>query len=392
MDAVTFRRTSEGIFRDNRTPARPWVIRYRDTDGRIRKERTPDGTSKTVARRLLSERQRQVERATLLGLPTVQDLIAPREVPSLRQFAKEYMTHVEAMLTPATVRRYRSILDAKVLPALGDRTLTALTAGDIQRFADNRATEGAAPASVRQEILVLSAIYREARKREIIPADRNPVALVKKPTVENTVVRFLSADEEKEILARAPEPLRSAIVLAIHTGAREGELVRLTWADVRWEERAIVLRHTKAKKDRVVPLSDTAHETLRAMPRHVTCPHVFVTPDGLPYVRFNNTVWRRILRDAGIRCRWHDLRHTTGSRLAAAGVPAVAIRDLLGHGSLAVTTKYLHLSRADLSAAVRALDRPPEGLDFTSGRSRPRSQSSSLAESYPSIKTQAQAV
>jgi integrase len=206
--------------------------------------------------------------------------------------------------------------------------------------------------------MVLSGLYREARKRELV--DRNPVSMVKKPTVDNKIVRYLDAEEEKELLTRLPEPLHSAVLVALHSGLRESEELNLTWADIRLKERAIVVRQTKSNRDRVVPMDQTLYKLLEGMPRHIRSAYVFTNTDTEDrYDRFNNTTWRKALKDAGIKAfRWHDLRHTFCSRLAQAGVHPVAIKDLAGHSDLRVTARYMHLAPANLRTAVETLDGP----------------------------------
>lgn len=349
------------VVRDHRSGRLIWAIRYRDVDGRTRKERT-DASSMAIARRLLSERENAVEKARLLDLPGVADLINPSPAPTLRNFARtEYLPHVRAHCSDETARRYENLFNINVLPKLGEIPLSQVNPGRLQRYSDFRLQAGAKPAAVRHELMALSGLFREAVKREILRV--NPVKLVSKPRVENMIVRFLSREEEARLLSFAREPLRSAILVAIHSGMREGEQLNLTWNDVVFKETAegsyLVVRQTKTKRDRVVPMSGTLYRTLRGLTPSVLSPYVFTNPEtGTRFQRFNADGWREALKRAGITgLRWHDLRHTFGSRLAQAGESLIAIKELLGHQAVAVTMRYAHLSPSNLRGAVKALDR-----------------------------------
>lgn len=345
------------VFKDKRRGGEIWAIGYADVDGRLRKERTK-AANRTLARRILADREDAVERARLQNMRSVKELLAPKTCPTIRIFSEEYMTHVDAQCSEGTAKRYRNLLKNAILPRLGSLTLKEATAGHIQKYADGRLKE-VSPASTRQELMFLSGMFREAIKRDII--DRNPLVRVDKPAISNLIVRYLDHDEEKNLLAFTREPLRSAIRISIHSGLRDGELRNLTWADVRLRERAIVVRNTKSKRDRIVPMSRTLYELLDKMPRHIKSPYVITNTDtGTKYDHFNNTAWKKALVDAGVKnFRWHDLRHTFGSRLAQAGVPILTIKELMGHSQITVTMRYAHLAPSNLQTAVTVLDELP---------------------------------
>lgn len=368
------------VYDDPRSGGTIWSIRYKDVDGSVHRERT-GAENKTLARRILAERENAVERAKLLGLKNVGALITPPPPVTLRAFATEYLDHVDAALKPQTAETYHGIMRNHLLPALGSMTLREMKPGCVQQFADQRLAAGAAPSSVCQALSVLSGLFREALKREIV--DRNPVRMIKKPKVENVIVRFLDNEEEKRLLAFAPEPIRTMIVVAVHSGLRTSEERSLTWADVRFEERHVVVRGTKSKKDRVVPMNNTLYNTLQSIPRHLGSAFVFTNPGTeTRYDRFNNTTWKRILLLAGIQnFRWHDLRHTFGSRLAQAGVPIVTIKELMGHSSIQVTMRYAHLQPSNLRDAVFVLDRPAAGHRRPAGSTHRSTHGGSPAES-----------
>lgn len=172
-------------------------------------------------------------------------------------------------------------------------------------------------------------------------------------------MRWLSEKEEATLLAFAPDYFRPAIVISINSGLRDAELRKLTWADVDFERGVLTIRHTKSKRDRVVPMNETLRRTLQQIPRHMTCPHVFTNAKTGRMLThgFNNTTWKKTLKRAGItKLRWHDLRHTFASRLAQKGVPLQVIKELLGHSTLQMVLRYAHLQQQNLRDAVAALD------------------------------------
>ena len=70
--------------------------------------------------------------------------------------------------------------------------------------------------------------------------------------------------------------------------------------------------------------------------------------------------WERILKRARIsNFRWHDLRHHFASRLVQNGVPLNTVRDLLGHGSVGMSLRYVHLAPDQRREAVAKLNEKP---------------------------------
>lgn len=351
------------VIQDRRTPGRTiWTIKFKDVDGRFRRLRTKAATKK-FARRLLFDREDAVERARRLGLSSVDEYLAPKPLPTFASFGEEYLRHCDVKLAAGTVERYRVAWRLYLLPAFGGKRLRDIRAADIQAYCDCRLEAGASKSTAHQELSVLSGLFSHAVRLDVL--DRNPVRRVQQPRPDRTITRLLTNDEEARLLAVAPEPLRSAVVLSLNLGLRDGEVRALKWEDVSFEENVAVIRHTKAKRDRMVPLNETARALLAAVPRGAGGLYVIANPrTGRPYrFKLTNSAWKSSLRKAGIvNLRYHDLRHACASRLAAAGVPAIAIMEIMGHSSLNVTQRYMHLSRRDLHEAMARLDRTREDL------------------------------
>ena len=151
---------------------------------------------------------------------------------------------------------------------------------------------------------------------------------------------YLTAAEVESIARRCAPEVADAVRLSAMTGLRRGELLGLTAASLR--DGAIMLTaQTKSGRPRVIPLPSQALQIAATrIPFRVT-------------VSTLRNDFERARKAAGLaHVRWHDLRHTYASFLAAAGVGMIAIRDLLGHSSLTVTDRYAHLARDDLRRAV----------------------------------------
>jgi integrase len=101
----------------------------------------------------------------------------------------------------------------------------------IERYkAKRRKKAGRAPATVNKEIQVIKRLCKKAHQWGRIMA--NPAVIVEKLRVNNGRVRFLEPEELEGLEAALPEWLRPIVIFAHFTGARRGEILKLTWNDV----------------------------------------------------------------------------------------------------------------------------------------------------------------
>jgi integrase len=88
--------------------------------------------------------------------------------------------------------------------------------------------------------------------------------------------------------------------------------------------------------------------------------YVFTNPQTSARYTTVKTAWLTACRGAGITgLRFHDLRHTFGTRAADAGVPLNAIRDVMGHKTTAMTERYAHATNEGKRKAVEAVQSVP---------------------------------
>jgi integrase len=176
------------------------------------------------------------------------------------------------------------------------------------------------------------------------------------PDTEKRQPYPLSWEEQAKLFMNLPSHLAEMALFAVNTGYRDGEICRLKWE---WEvnipafETLVFIipgRYVKNADDRMVVLNRIAASVIEARRgKHDT--HVFSYRDK-PVTRMLNTAWMRARDKADLKqVRVHDLKHTFGRRLGAAGVSFEDRQDLLGHRSGRITTHY---SAAELSRLIEA--------------------------------------
>lgn len=184
-----------------------------------------------------------------------------------------------------------------------------------------------------------------------------------------------------EELYRRFRDLKPLFAIALETGLRQGDLLRLRWSAV--DASAGMLRVSVAKTRRVavIPLSTACREAFAELrSRNVLSEAVFVDEVGKP-IGLGRVlqVVRTAKAMAGIRrrFRFHDLRHTFACRLASSGVPIQLIARALAHTSIRTCERYARPSEEALRVVRDALDRDAVGLP---GVQRPGAKSSSRGE------------
>lgn len=236
--------------------------------------------------------------------------------------------------------------------AFGELAMTGITSETIARHRDAR-LKTVSPSTVKKEINLLSSLIDLAGKEWGIPIAANPCAMVARPVEPRGRDRRLEADEEERLIAACQKSesateLVAIVQLALATGARLGELLKLEWKNVNLSKRTAKLIDTKNGDDREIPLSGKAIQALESMPRHI---------GGRVFWRWRaadsfNKIWVRTCKRAGIEgLKFHDLRHEAVSRLFehSGNFSTMEIASISGHKTLAMLKRYTHLRAEDLA-------------------------------------------
>jgi integrase len=168
----------------------------------------------------------------------------------------------------------------------------------------------------------------------------------------------LNWEEQERLFKVLPLHLRRMALFAVNTGCRDQEICSLRWE---WEIKIPELDTSvfvipgaivKNSEDRLVVLNKTALSVINeARGQH---PGQVFTYNGRPVARMLNSAWKRARKKVDLIVRVHDLKHTFGRRLRAAGVSFEDRQDLLGHKSGRITTHY---SAAEIGNLIQAANK-----------------------------------
>jgi integrase len=288
-----------------------------------------------------------------------------KEVPKFSAFATEFMrTYVIANNKPSERSMKASILKHHLLPAFADVHLDDIKMHPIEIFKASLLAKGLSRKRVNNILACLGKMLRYAHEVELIEV----VPRVKLLKIPQQKFDFLTFDELSRLIeAVEGDPERRALVLlGADAGLRQGELIALEWGDVDLVAGALTIRRSswkgvigtpKSGRERKVPLTTRLKTALKAH-RHLKSELVFCHADGRPFTQSAIEAALRFgCKRAGLRIIGsHVLRHTFCSHLAMRGAAPKAIQELVGHSTLSMTLRYMHLAPSALCEAIGLLN------------------------------------
>ena len=277
---------------------------------------------------------------------------------------------------------------AHITPFLGEMPLGKITTVHVDNMT-RALLETLKPKTVRMTLTFLGAVFEHAIERQW--CDENPVRRAVRPRSPrdrgaNPDLQFLTLEEldavvdaiPDETVYRTPSPIRRGpapppppdvlgpvlrliVLVAAMTGLRRSELLGLRWRDVDWTAQRVRVRNAYVlgehscdgksilSTQRSVPIADRLLTELDRWSKRTTYNRdddlVFAHPlTGHPLDGPKVTKkFQAACATAGVRrIRFHDLRHTFATRLAASGQPLRTIQEFLGHADMKTTQIYAH--------------------------------------------------
>lgn len=362
------------------------IIGYDSNGVPIRERKTVKAKNKTEAKLILAEFETEINQGKYVKTTTI----------TLNKFFDDWLekyANDPNNLSPDTKQNYVNIFENRILPIYGHMKLSEIQTIHIINFINDLKKDGKrldgkkgslSESSIANCFRAFDNILSRAAEWKLIK--ENPAATVKQPKVKMKKTDVYSSEEIINLLSlleKYPFHWRILVLLAITTGAREGEIAGLEWKHIDFERGTIFIEQsitdatglgvkvkaTKNGRSRVVSLPMSLLQKLKKLKFQRTNEKlligdrwewkdnffIFSNEFGKP-IRPDSISqwWRRFIKKNKIKkIRFHDLRHSSATLLINEGVHAKVISERLGHADISTTMNiYGHvLSEADQAAA-----------------------------------------
>ena len=291
------------------------------------------------------------------------DRVSPRDVGTIAELIREYLKSPKfAKLRASTQREYQRML-TRLEAKFGTMPVAALAAPRVVgKFIDYQEEIGMEhPREADNQLTILSGVFSYVKSKGRIA--RNPLdGFARLYDGDRSELIWTELDIGK-FMSRAPIELQRALILAIHTGQRYGDLVRLRWAD--YDGTHIRLKQSKTKATVTVKASAALKRMLDATPKSGL--FILTRADGRPWHTAKNNkalskAWRDHMKAAGlyhddkaIRLHFNDLRGTGVTMLSEASCTPQEVVSITGHtmqSASRILEKYLARTSAISDAAI----------------------------------------
>lgn len=311
--------------------------------------------TKKEAKKAEAMRRAEVERSQLTRPSPPTPSVSGSESLSLEELMVKHLRLAERSLVPGTVA-YRKVVFRRFLNHVGNLQAVDITTDMVEDYLLTRPTNH----NFNKERTELMVLFTWAHRRLIVP--HNPVVLVDKLSVQIPKKKIPTPQEMAKILLAAGKE-RPMLLVLFHTMGRIGEILRLRWDDVNFQEKAIRLWTRKRQGGNLefdwLPMNEDLEEVLWTLwQKRKSEEWVFVSPlTGSHYVhRF--TLMRSICQRAGVpRYGYHTIRHFVASYLFdKKKVSLPVISKLLRHKNLQTTERYLQAIDPRFRDTMRLLE------------------------------------
>ena len=274
---------------------------------------------------------------------------------SFRELAEKYTEWMSVRHKSANLKGY---LIGQLLEKFANLPLRRITPALLTEFQTDYLNRGLKNSSVNKKVLLFKAMIVWAAENGMVERDiSDKLKKVKALKDDSKRLRFLSVEESKTLVDACAPYFRPVIVMALTTGMRKREILKLRWDQVDLDHGFILLEDTKNGERREVPVVPKLKKVLEELQKHEGCPYVFPnTGTMLPFWSGDKPFANALSKAKITNFHFHDLRHTYASHLVMSGIDLTTVMHLMGHKSIKMTLRYSHLAPSHKKKAMSAIE------------------------------------
>jgi len=282
---------------------------------------------------------------------------SPQEIPTLEEFWPQYLAY--CISKNKDVKTKKSRWKNHIKPNFGKLKLDEITPRIVEKYRQKR-LKTVRPATINREISVLRNMLTMAVKWGILKY--HPLqGIGNLPEQNQHTGRALSYEETKRLLKNINPTYRDLCGFLLYTGRRLGEALNIRWKDFNPRQKTVLVRDSKSGSGFIFPLTKQAYNILVKRLKETAKNKKFNLEERI--FKHSASEFRRALKraleKAGLpkTIRIHDLRHTFGTWCADADLSPVEIQYLMGHKTITMVSRYIHIASKPIRNAADRLSR-----------------------------------
>ncbi|WP_338647907.1 site-specific tyrosine recombinase/integron integrase [Flavobacterium sp. KS-LB2] len=250
--------------------------------------------------------------------------------------------------SPSTIKTYSEALKSFLI-FYREKQIAEITNEDVIIYNNEFILKNNLSASYQNQIVnALKLFFKTIQDKQII------IDTIHRPKRGKVLPNILSKEEIKLILTVLTNTKHKTMLSLIYAcGLRRSELLQLTFKDIQADRKLLVIKQSKGKKDRIVPISDKIIEMLRDYYKEYR-PKKWLFEGQRENTKYSDRsleeVLKKSIRLAQINkpVSLHWLRHSYATHLLESGTDLRYIQELLGHSSSKTTEIYTHVSTKNI--------------------------------------------
>ena len=289
---------------------------------------------------------------------------SPKPHQLLKELSLEQKNAIERFKNYLTARRYslstvKTYSDAitTFLRFYAEKDLHKISNLDIEFFNNEYILKNSYSASYQNQVVNAIKLFFKVVKDKVIA-----IELIQRPRREHKLPNVLSKEEVKSILSALSNQKHIMMLSLIYAcGLRRSELLNLSLKDIHSDRNLIIIRQSKGKKDRIVPIGNKLIDSLRKYFIEFR-PKKWLFEGQFPSEKYSERSLELVLKKSVIIAKinkpvtLHWLRHSYATHLLESGSDLRFIQELLGHNSSRTTEIYTHVSTKSIQQIKSPFD------------------------------------